>query len=401
MLEQIFLAILIGIIAGTFTGLFPGIHINLVAMLLFVLSAFFLQFAAPVVLAVFIVTMSITHSFLDFIPSVFLGAPNEDTVLSVLPGHRMLMEGQGYGAIKLTTLGAFFGTLIAIALTPFFIATAPFFYPFLTKIMAFLLIAIVSFLIFTEEKKFFAFLIFALSGILGLVTMNLTVLNQALFPLFSGLFGTSLLTMSFLQNVQIPRQSIKKVKIEKKEVTKTLGLSILASSLVSFLPGVGSAQAATIASTFKKFGEKTFLLLLGAVSTITMLLSFVALYAIQKPRSGVAVFAGKFLQYLNLQQLALLLFVGLIAACVSVFLSLFFAKIFSKGIVHINYKWLCFSVILFIVTFSLILSGPLSLIVLLAGTSIGIATNLIGIKKIHMMGSLLLPVIIWHLYSIF
>jgi len=170
--------------------------------------------------------------------------------------------------------------------------------------------------------------------------------------------------------------------------------------LVSFLPGVGSAQAATIASAFKKFEEKTFLLLLGAVSTITMLLSFVALFAIQKPRSGVAVFAGKFLPYLNLQQLMLLLFVGLIAACVSVFLSLFFAKIFSKGIVNINYSWLCFSIIIFIIILSIVLSGPISVLILIAGSAIGIVTSLIGIKKIHMMGSLLLPVIIWHLSAL-
>lgn len=398
MLEQIFIAILIGIIAGTFTGLFPGIHINLVALLLFVLSSFFLQFTTPIVLATFIITMAITHTFLDFIPSVFLGAPNEDTVLSVLPGHRMLMEGQGYSAVKLTTMGAFFGVLIAIAITPFFIATAPLFYPILVKIMAFLLIAIVSFLIWQEEKKMWAFIIFMISGILGLATMNLTIIKQSLFPLFSGLFGTSLLALSFLQNVHLPKQKIKKIKIEKKDTVKTLGLSIIASSLVSFLPGVGSAQAATIASALKKFDEKMFLVLLGAVNTITMLLSFVALYAIQRPRSGVAVFAGKFLPFINFQQLWLLLIAGLIAACVSVFLSLFFARIFSKGIVKINYKWLCFSIILFITIVSLILSGPISLLILLAGTAIGIATSLIGIKKIHMMGSLLLPVIIYYIF---
>ncbi len=398
MLEQIFIAIFIGIIAGAFTGLFPGIHINLVALLLFVLSSFFLQFTTPIVLATFIITMSITHTFLDFVPSVFLGAPNEDTVLSVLPGHRMLMQGQGYSAIKLTTIGAFFGVLIAIALTPIFIVTAPLFYPFLVKIMAFLLIAIVGFLIWQEEKKMWAFIIFALSGILGLATMNLTTIKQSLFPLFSGLFAISLLTMSFLQNVHLPRQKIKKIKIERKETVKTLGLSIIASSLVSFLPGVGSAQAATIASALKKFDEKMFLVLLGAVNTITMLLSFVALYAIQKPRSGVAVFAGKFLPFLNLQQLVFLLLAGLIAASVSVFLSLFFARVFSKGIVKINYKWLCLSIIIFITILSLILSGPFSLLILIAGASIGIATSLIGIKKIHMMGSLLLPVIVYYLF---
>lgn len=397
MIEQILLAIFMGIIAGTITGLIPGIHINLVALLLFISSAFFLQFTSPIILAVFIIAMSITHTFLDFIPSIFLGAPDESTALSVLPGHRMLLEGKGYAAIKLTTIGAFFGLLVAIALTPFFLVTAPLFYPFLVKIMAFLLIAVAAFFILTEEKRTWALLIFMISGILGISTLNLTIVKQALFPLFSGLFGISLLTISFLKNVRLPKQKIESINIEREEISKTMSLSILASSLVSFLPGIGSAQAATVASTLKKQDEKGFLVMLGAINSIVIILSFVALYAIQKPRSGVAVFAGKFLPFLNQQQLWLLLIAALVAGCISVFLALFFARIFVKKVMKINYKWLCFSIILFIVALSLIISGPISLIVIAVGASIGIVTSIIGIKKIHMMGSLLLPVIFYYL----
>ncbi|MCX8194012.1 MAG: tripartite tricarboxylate transporter permease [Candidatus Pacearchaeota archaeon] len=397
MLEQIFLAILAGIIAGTITGLFPGIHINLVALLLFVSSNFFLQFASPVVLAIFIIAMSITHTFLDFIPSVFLGAPNEDTALSVLPGHLLLLKGYGYAAIKLTTIGSFFGLLVALALSPLLTILAPLAYSFLVKIMAFLLIAIVSFLILSEKKKFWAFFIFFISGILGLATLNFSLINQPLLPLFSGLFGTSLLAISFFKDVRLPEQKIKTIKIEKREISSTLTLSIFASLLVSFLPGVGSAQAATIASAFKKLNEKTFLLMLGAVNSLVIVFSFVALYAIDKPRSGVAVFVGKFLPFLNQQQLWLLLLAALLAGCISVFLALFFARTFSKSIMKINYKWLCFYIILFIALISIAISGPLSLLVLIAGTSIGVITSIIGIKKIHMMGSLLLPVILYYL----
>ncbi|MEM4153036.1 MAG: tripartite tricarboxylate transporter permease [Candidatus Pacearchaeota archaeon] len=397
MLEQIFFAILIGIFAGIITGLFPGIHINLVALLLFSFSSLLIQFVSPIMFATFIVSMSITHTFLDFIPSIFLGAPNEDTALSILPGHLLLLKGHGYAAIKLTTMGAFFGLLIALSLSPLIIVIAPIIYPFLVKIMAFLLIAIVSFLIFSEKKKFWAFFIFLVSGILGLATLNFYSINQALFPLFSGLFGTSLLAISFFKDVKLPKQKIETIKIEKREVSSTMTLSIFASLLVSFLPGVGSAQAATIASAFKKLTEKTFLLMLGAVNSLVIVFSFVALYAIDKPRSGVAVFVGKFLPFLNQQQLWLLLLSALLAGCISVFLALFFARIFSRNIIKINYKWLCFGIILFIVLISIIISGPLSLLVLLAGTSIGIITSIIGIKKIHMMGSLILPVILYYL----
>lgn len=398
MLFEILLALLAGLMAGVFTGLIPGIHINLVAMLLLASSAFFLQFTTPIILAAFIVSMALTHTFLDFVPSIFLGAPDEDTALSVLPGHRMLLKGQGYAAVKLTVIGCFFGLLIAIALTPFFIVVSPLFYPFLVKAMAFILIGISAFLILNENKKFWAFFVFLLSGILGFATLNFPMLKQSLFPLFSGLFGVSILSASFLQNVKIPEQKIQNAVIGKGEMKKTLGISIIASSLVSFLPGVGSAQAAVIASSFrKKMNEKSFLVLLGAVNSITMLLSFVALYSIQKPRSGVAVFVGKFLPAFSQQQLWLLLAVGLVAGCCSVFLALFFAKRFAKVMEKINYKWLCFGILLFMVLISFFLSGPFSLIVLVTGAAIGMITAFLGIKKIHMMGSLILPVILYYL----
>jgi len=401
MLLEIFLALLAGLMAGAFTGLVPGIHINLVAMLLFASSAFFLQITSPIVLAAFIVSMAITHTFLDFVPSIFLGAPDEDTALSVLPGHRMLLKGQGYAAVRLTIIGCFFGLLIAVALASFFIVTSPLFYPFLVKAMAFILIGISAFLILGENKKFWAFFVFILSGILGYAVLNFPVLKQPLFPLFSGLFGASLLSASFLQNVKIPEQKIQNVVVGKSEMKKTLGLSIIASSMVSFLPGVGSSQAAVIASSFRKrMKEKSFLVLLGAVNSITMLLSFVALYSIQKPRSGVAVFVGKFLPAFSQQQLWLLLIVGLIAGCVSVFLALFFAKTFSRTLMKINYRWLCFGILVFITAISLFLSGPLSLLVLVTGAAIGMLTTYLGIKKIHMMGSLLLPVILFYLAAL-
>lgn len=93
MLIEVLLALLLGVTAGTITGLFPGIHINLVALMLFIYSSWLLGFTTPIILAVFIVAMSITHVFLDFIPSIFLGAPEEATALSVLRAIQCSWKG--------------------------------------------------------------------------------------------------------------------------------------------------------------------------------------------------------------------------------------------------------------------------------------------------------------------
>ena len=113
MLAELLLFLLLGILAGTFTGLAPGIHINLIGALLVSASASFLFFMPALYFVVFITSMAITHTFVDFIPSVFLGCPNTDTELSILPGHELLKEGKGHAAVLLTA----YGGLAAIVLT--------------------------------------------------------------------------------------------------------------------------------------------------------------------------------------------------------------------------------------------------------------------------------------------
>ena len=81
MLAELLFFLLLGILAGTFTGLMPGIHINLIGALLVSASVSFLFFIPPLYFVVFITSMAITHTFLDFIPSVFLGCPDTDTEL--------------------------------------------------------------------------------------------------------------------------------------------------------------------------------------------------------------------------------------------------------------------------------------------------------------------------------
>jgi putative membrane protein len=397
MLLEIVIAILAGIVAGTISGLLPGIHINLVATVLFINSSLFLGLTSPLILASFIIAMSITHTFIDFIPSIFLGAPNEDTALSILPGHRMLLKGKGFEAVKLTTIGCFFGLLVSLILALFFIETAPLFYPYLEEYMVFILIGISLLLLATEKRKIPALFIFILAGFLGYATLNFTMLGQSLFPLFTGLFGTSLLFMSFFQNVKIPKQKIEKTRTSKKELLIALLLSIFSSSLVSFFPGVGSAQAATISSIFKKISEKTFLILLGAINIIVLVLSFVALYAIRKPRTGVAVFVGKFLPNISLENLWFLLLIAVLAGIISLFLTIFLAKRFTRIVSKVKYKWLCLFISIFLIILTPIISGWFGLLILLVSTSLGILCSLLNVKKIFLMGCLLLPVIIFYI----
>ena len=118
-----------GTALGSLTGLTPGVHVNTLALVLASLSPALLpvlgvvatlsgveEETAPVLLVVVIVSAAVAHSFLDVLPSIFLGAPEEDTVLSTLPGHRMLLQGRGPEAVRCSAYGALVGGIAAICL---------------------------------------------------------------------------------------------------------------------------------------------------------------------------------------------------------------------------------------------------------------------------------------------
>ncbi len=395
MLLQIFLAILIGIVFGTLTGLIPGIHINLVGVFLVSLSATLLAGINPIYLVVFITAMAITHTFIDFIPSVFLGCPDTDTELSVLPGHELLKKGHGYQAILLTAYGSL-AAIFALVLLAFpALLTMSKLYQLLTKnyVMPIVLITISFVLISLEKKKLNALFVFLLAGALGLTVLNLPGLNQPLLPLLTGLFGSSTLILSIKNKTRIPDQTIAK---PKTKLFKPLFGSLIASPLCSFLPGLGSGQAAVIGNTISRNNRKGFLILLGATNTLVMGFSFLSLYAISKTRTGAAV-AIKEIISLSPKILILIIAVSLFTGVASFFLTKFFAKFFSQKINKLNYTLLCFATLGVLSAIILIFSGFLGMLALIASTFTGIYSISLKVKRTNMMGCLLLPTILIYL----
>lgn len=395
MLLQILLVILLGIFFGTLTGLIPGIHINLVGIFLVSLSVTLLSKIPVIYLAVFITAMAITHTFLDFIPSIFLGCPDTDTELSILPGHELLKKGHGYKAIILTAYGSLAAVFILILLAyPASLAMEKLYALLMKKyVMPFVLIAISLLLIFLEKKKLPALFIFLLTGALGLCVLNLEI-NQPLLPLLTGLFGGSMLLKSIKNKTQIPKQ---KITNPKTKLFKPLFGALLASPLCSFLPGLGSGQAAVIGNTIAKTNRKGFLVLLGATNTLVMGFSFISLYAISKTRTGAAVAIQQILGTISVKTLILIIAVVFITGIISFFLTKFLAKFFSKNINKINYTLLSYITLSILVIMVLLISGFLGLLVLAASTFTGFYCISFRVKRTQMMGCLIIPTIILYL----
>jgi putative membrane protein len=398
MLLEILIAIIIGCSLGIITGITPGVHINLVGVIILSLTPFLSQYVSLITLSILIIAMSVTHTFLDNIPGIYLGAPDSGKELSVLPGHRLLLEGRGYEAVTLATIGSLFAVIIMVAFTPIGLLLIKWIYPIIQKFIPYILIFFSILLIYKETKsRILASIIYLISGVLGIITLNLQ-LSQPLFPLLSGLFGTSILLTSVFEKTKIPKQKITQISLNKKEITSAMSAGFIASFLTGLLPGLGGSQAAIVAtSTQKKISPEKFLVVVGSINTFVMVVAFLALYSIDKARNGSVVVISEILQTFTLNHLILFLSVSLVAAGIATFLTLRFAKIFSNLMGKVNYNKLCLSIIALIIILVVILTGWLGFLVLIVSTSIGLIANLGGIGKSHLMGCLILPVILFFL----
>ncbi|MFH1399644.1 MAG: tripartite tricarboxylate transporter permease [Candidatus Woesearchaeota archaeon] len=393
MFLHILLALGLGVFLGIFTGITPGIHVNLVATTMFAMSPLLLQHVEPLILAVFIIALSVVHSFLDTIPSIYLGAPENENCLSVLPGQKMLLKGEGYQAVKITILGTYAGLVVAILLIPLFVVLANKLYPLLQPYLGYALILLIGYMIF-KEQWLWSLAVFLLSGVLGVVTFSIPNLKEPLFPMLSGLFGVSGLILSYFENTKIPEQAVaSEIDLDAKTLMKALFGSSIAVLLIQFFPGLGPAQGAVLSNQLvRDIKDKGYMALVGAMGTMSVVFSLVTFYTLGKAKDGAIVVISKLME-VDPHSFLMLVFVFLVAGSIAVWLTLFFSKVFSRLIVIVNYRMLITSVIVFIFIMCLVINGFVGIIVLVAASSIGLVAPLKGVGRNHAMGCLLMPVV--------
>jgi len=399
MLLEFILAITFGIFAGIFTGLIPGIHVNLISASLVSLSAFFLSFTGPLPLSCFIIALATTHSFLDVLPSVFLGAPESSTALGVLPGHRFVLRGEGVLAVKLTLIGSLLVLVLCAFLFPLLIPFVSFIYPLISKLIVPLLLLIVIFMLLRESRPVHAFFVFALAGTLGFFVLNSVAIRNPLFPLLSGLFGTATLLTSLNDSSHLPKQ--KSNPFTSLSLPKSLSASISATVsgfITAVLPGIGAGTAAVMsAQVSKDLGDDGFLMLIGGIGTSNFVLSLVTFLSLNKARNGALVAVQSLLENVSLPEVLVFLCVSFVAGGASVVLALFFAQKFSVLMNKLSYKKLVLSVIMLICVLTPLLSGLKGILILITATAIGILPSILKVSRTHAMACLLVPVIIYFL----
>ena len=149
----------VGIFLGCMTGLIPGFHVNNVALIALSMSPIAVGAGIPLSsVAAIIVSMGTVHTFLNYIPSALIGAPDGDTALALLPGHRMLISGHAAQGVAYSARGSQLGLLLSIPLllvARLLFGTNPGLglYELSRDILPWLLLAISVFLILTETTR--------------------------------------------------------------------------------------------------------------------------------------------------------------------------------------------------------------------------------------------------------
>ncbi|MCE5213681.1 MAG: tripartite tricarboxylate transporter permease [Methanobacterium sp.] len=409
MFELIF-ACIIGVLCGVVTGLIPGIHVNTVGAFVFASSTTILAFLSPEFLAVFLMSMSISHALLEFIPSMFLGVPEEGTVMSVLPGHHLLLQGRGKEAIRLVALGGFGAILVTIIFFPLFALILPALYGFLKPFIWILLILVVIYMFIRLNRDLqsiaWSVVIFLFSGIMGWVMLNSPVSSGvSLLCMFTGLFGVSTLIFSLSQSSLIPAQNQDHSLHINSNILRGIFAGGIAGSILGFLPGMGPAQGSLLAQEISGGGDKGdnkdgFLVAMSGVNVSDALFSLIAIFLIGNPRSGIAVYIDKIVELFDFEHLILYIFVSITAISLSLILCLKLGDLMSEYIQKLNYNrlsWLVIGFMSFLVLlFTLMEHANILFILIVYVTSIalGLLPHYLGLNKSNLMGVLIVPAIV-------
>ena len=408
---ELVIACFIGILIGTITGMIPGIHVNTAGAIIFASSGLLLSVLSPEFLCIMLVSMSIAHALIEFIPSMLLGVPQEGTATSILPGHRMVLEGRSKEVIRIVSVGGFGAILVTILMLPIFTITLPILHD-LTKPYTWIILLSAS--IYLTHKLtanfrdfLWSLLLFCLSGILGWILFQTPISSGVtLMCTFSGLFGISTILFSLNDSSTIPHQNpFYDLNIDFNKF-KSIFAGGITGAILGFLPGFGPAQGTVIAQAVSGASDVNdddtvnFLLATSGLNISDCLFSLIAIYIIGNPRSGIAVYMSYLLFEMGLNHLIIFIFTSLLAVSVSLALSLKLGDSFSRLMSGVDYRKLSIGVIILQIVilyiFIFYYQAPVfyMTLALITSTAMGMLPHYIGVGKSHLMGILIIPAIV-------
>ena len=402
---------LLGAAIGTFSGMVPGIHVNTLAAMMLAgypllsdcLSSFIPHEMLPVCVASCIMSASIVHSFVDYVPSVFIGAPDQDDILSALPGHSLLLEGRGMAAIRSAAIGSCVGACSSILLAiPLQLMLAHGLSDYLDSITSVVLIAVILILLLHERDPrniVWCASIMLVSGLIGLICMDLDIPCEGiltggtlLFPMLTGLFGMPTMLQS-LRNNRIDDQ----IDDDAYPVGPVPGIKgVLTGVLTGWFPGITSTTGAILSDAVTpERSREGFISMVASIGTAAAIIMLVTMSVSGKGRSGTMIIIGQILGdsvigVMN-ECFILLLLTAAFATLLGYKSTIACGKLMSRIINRVDTVLLNKACIVLIVILAILLTGPYGLLILVISTMTGFLPIKVGVSRVYLTGCLLIP----------
>ena len=383
-----------GIGLGTLSGLVPGLHANTLALLLAATAG---SVPGPrLYVGAAMLAAGVTHTFLDVVPALALGVPDPAMAAGALPSHRLVIEGRGREALRLSALGSAGAVLLAVPLAVPVTWVMVRLYPLVTARLSLVLGGIAGLLVLSEpgwDRRAGAILSLAASGGLGLLTLDAPVAGalpvaDVLVPVFSGLFGAPVL-LAAIEGEGVPPQADAAVTTPRRTVALLATVGTLCGAVVGYLPGVSSAIAATLAlGLTAQRGPRAFVVTTSGVNTATAVFALFALVVFGAPRTGVLVALDRASVPLVLPAMLAAVAISAVAAAILVPT---LGDRYLRRIGQLDPARLSVGVLLGLLGLSTVFAGPLGVGIFAAATLVGHLPPTTGCRRATLMGVLLVP----------
>ena len=387
-----------GVALGTASGLLPGLHANNMAFLLAGVASSVP--GPPLYVAMAMLAAGVVHTFLDVVPSLALGVPDASMAAVALPGHRLVLEGRGREALRLSALGSGAAVVLAVPLavpvTRLMVAA----WPTLRANLPALIAGVAALLVVTEgtpASMVGAGVSLVASGLLGVAALDLSPAaplsaGGMLAPLFAGLFGAPVL-VDAVGGGGIPPQDDPAIAVSRPEVAGLAGLGTVAGAIVGYVPAISSAIAATAAllAVPGRYGARGFVVATSGVNTSNAIFALFALVALGSPRTGVLVAVDAVGSPLSLPHL--LVAVG-VAAATGFVLVVVLGDRYLAVVGRLDATKLSVSILAGLAVLSFLFAGGVGVVAYLAAAVVGLVPARFRARRATLMGVLFGPLLV-------
>jgi len=452
--SAVLLSTALGILAGFAAGLVPGLHMNNVAAVLVAYSAASFTFFgflgdlfsaadAGLLASCFLCSSLMAHQFSEALVSTYIGIPDGD-VLSVLPAHRLARAGMGSAAMRSSADGSLAGVVLAIALiTPvcLIMGDPVGLYDILASGMGFIVAAFSVGLVMSDSlpgrgptdnlvarahRATSSAVIFLAAGVLGATVLQTDYLaspipdlpwmhcgfvrrSSLLLPMFAGLFGIPNLILSLNAKSSLPSTPVKGDVILHRPGIRDYVLSLFGGVLVGWMPGMTAGSSASMCSIARDRDAEDgdlrnslgFIWLCSAIAAAGAVFAVAAFFVISRERSGcmqaVSFYLGPGSEVFTLSEVlpftSMLLSLA-IASVASYHMLLFLIPRAARMRTILSSRILAAVSMALVCSLIILLTGTRGALLVTTATALGLLTISMKVRRIQLMGSLLVPIAI-------